>query len=153
MSDGARRTRAVTWTGSAALLIGLAEGALNQAVDYARHREQYGRPIGSFQAVQHLCADMLVDVETSRSIAYGASWAAEHAPIDEAERIAAAAKSHAGAAAIRTCERGIQVLGGIGVTQEHDAHLRLRTAHLHSAAFGNTDAPLMLLAGRVLEKA
>ncbi|MFC4048089.1 acyl-CoA dehydrogenase family protein [Actinomadura syzygii] len=150
--EGARRARAVAWTGAAALLTGLADGALRQAVDYARQREQYDRPIGSFQAVQHLCADMLVDVETSRSITYGASWAAEHAPIDEAERVAAGAKAHAGAAAVRVCETGIQVLGGIGVTQEHDAHLRLRGAHLHHAAFGNSDAPLMLLAGRVLEK-
>ncbi len=153
VSDGARRARAIAWTGAAALLTGLADGALRQATDYARHREQYGRPIGSFQAVQHLCADMFVDVETSRSITYGASWAVEHAPIEEAERMASAAKSHAGAAAIRACENGIQVLGGIGVTQEHDAHLRLRTAHLHNAAFGNTDAPLMLLARRALEKA
>ncbi|MDL4775268.1 MULTISPECIES: acyl-CoA dehydrogenase family protein [Thermomonosporaceae] len=151
--EGARRARAVAWTGAAALLTGLADGALRQAVDYARQREQYDRPIGSFQAVKHLCADMLVDVETSRSITYGASWAAEHAPIEEAERVASAAKCHAGAAAIRVCEAGIQVLGGIGVTQEHDAHLRLRSAHLHHAAFGNTDAPLMLLAGSVLDKA
>lgn len=150
--EGARRARAVTWTGAAAFLTGLADGALRQAVEYARQREQYGRPIGSFQAVKHLCADMLFDVETSRSIAYGASWAAEHAPIDEAERVASAAKSYAGAAAIRVCETAIQVLGGIGVTQEHDAHLRLRSAHLHHAAFGNPDAPLMLLAGRVLDQ-
>ncbi|GAA3942349.1 acyl-CoA dehydrogenase family protein [Actinomadura viridis] len=150
--DGARRARAVAWTGAAALLTGLADGALRQSVDYAREREQYDRPIGSFQAVKHLCADMLFDVETSRSITYGASWAAEHAPIDEAERVASAAKAHAGAAAIRVCETGIQVLGGIGVTQEHDAHLRLRCAHLHHAAFGNSDAPLVLLAGRLLEK-
>ncbi len=153
VGEGARRARAVAWTGTAALLTGLAEGALRQAVDYARHREQYGRPIGSFQAVQHLCADMLVDVETSRSITYGASWAVEDAPIGEAERLASAAKAYAGAAAIRTCENGIQVLGGIGVTHEHDAHLRLRTAHLHNAAFGNTDAPLLLLADRVLDQA
>lgn len=152
-SEGARRARAVAWTGVAAFVTGLADGALQQAVEYARHREQYGRPIGSFQAVQHMCADMLFDVETSRSIMYGASWAVEHAPIDEAERLASAAKSYAGTAAIRVCETAIQVLGGIGVTQEHDAHLRLRSAHLHNAAFGGTDAPLALLAGRALEQA
>ncbi|GII94473.1 acyl-CoA dehydrogenase family protein [Sinosporangium siamense] len=152
-SEGARRARAAAWTGAAAFLTGLADGALRQALDYARQREQYDRPIGSFQAVKHLCADMLFDVETCRSITYGASWAAEHAPIDEAERVASAAKCYTGAAAIRVCETGIQVLGGIGVTQEHDAHLRLRSAHLHHAAFGNLDAPLMLLAGRVLDKA
>ncbi|WP_051791060.1 acyl-CoA dehydrogenase family protein [Amycolatopsis jejuensis] len=151
-SEGARRARAIAWTGTAAWLTGLADGALQQATEYAQQREQYGRPIGSFQAIQHLCADMLVDVETSRSVTYGASWAVEHAPIDEAERLASAAKSHAGAAALRTCEAGIQVLGGIGVTQEHNAHLRLRTAHLHNAAFGSAEAPLLLLADRVLQK-
>lgn len=148
---GARRARAMTWAGAAALLTGLADGALTTATEYARQRHQYQRPIGSFQAVQHLCADMLVDVETARSVTYGASWAAEHASIDEAERVAAAAKVHAGAAAVRTCETSIQVLGGIGVTEEHDAHLRLRTAHLHHAAFGGADAPALLLAERILE--
>ncbi|MBO9524120.1 MAG: acyl-CoA/acyl-ACP dehydrogenase [Nocardioidaceae bacterium] len=152
LEDGARRARAIAWTGAAALLTGLAAGALDQAVEYARQREQYGRPIGSFQAVQHLCADMLVDVETSRSIVHGASWTVQHAPVEEAERVASAAKSHAGAAAVRTCESAIQVLGGIGVTLEHDAHLRLRTAHLHQAAFGGADAPLLLLAARALER-
>ncbi|MBN9619363.1 MAG: acyl-CoA dehydrogenase family protein [Actinobacteria bacterium] len=152
-SERARRARAVTWTGAAALLTGLADGALREATDYARHREQYGRPIGSFQAVQHLCAEMLFDVETSRSVTYGASWAVEHAPIDEAERLSAAAKSYAGAAAIRVCEIGIQVLGGIGVTHEHDAHRRLRCAHLHSAAFGGTEAARALLATHTLAQA
>jgi alkylation response protein AidB-like acyl-CoA dehydrogenase len=150
IGEGARRARAAAWSGAAALLTGVADGALLEAVSYAKQREQYGRPIGSFQAVQHLCADMLFDVETSRSIAYGASWAVEHASIDEAETLAATAKAHAGAAAIRACETGIQVLGGIGVTEENDAHLRLRTAHLHNAFFGSTDAPLLLLADAVL---
>lgn len=148
--EGPRRARAAAWSGAAALLTGLADGALAEAVAYAKQREQYGRPIGSFQAVQHLCADMLFDVETSRSIAYGASWAVEHAPIDEAETLAATAKAHAGAAAIRACETGIQILGGIGVTDEHDAHVRLRAAHLHNAFLGSTDAPLLLLADAVL---
>jgi len=152
-SEAARRARAVTWVGTAALLTGLADGAMSVATEYARHREQYQRPIGSFQAVQHLCADMLVDVETSRSITYGASWAAEHAPIEDAERAAAAAKSYSGAAAVRVCEASIQVLGGIGVTAEHDAHLRLRTAHLHHRAFGGTDGPLLLLADSIVERA
>ena len=150
-SEGSRRARAAAWVGAAAFLTGLADGALRQAVDYARQREQYGRPIGSFQAIQHLCADMLFHVESSRSITYGASWAVEHAPIDEVEQLASAAKFHAGAAAVEVCETGIQVLGGIGVTQEHDAHLRLRSAHLFNAAFGNADAPLLLLASRALE--
>jgi len=145
-TESARRAVAAAWTGAAAYLLGLADGALCEAVAYAGQREQYGRPIGSFQAIQHICADMLVDVETSRSIVYGASWAVDAAAVDEAERLAAAAKAYVGDAAVRVCEAGIQVLGGIGVTREHGSHLRLRSAHLHNAAFGGTDAPLAVLA-------
>lgn len=152
-SEAARRARAVTWTGAAAFLTGLADGAMAQAVTYASQREQYGRPIGSFQSVQHMCAEMLFDVETSRSIMYGASWAVEQAPLHEAERLAAVAKFHAGAAAVRVCETAIQVLGGIGITQEHNAHLRLRSAHLYNAAFGDSDVTLELLAQQTLEQA
>jgi len=149
-SPEARRAQAIIWTGLAAHLLGLAAGTLAQAVTHAKAREQYGRPIGSFQAIQHLCADMLVDVETCRSIVYGAAWSVEHGRFEDVEAMAAAAKFSAGSAAIRVCEGAIQVLGGIGVTQEHDAHLRLRSAHLHHAAFGGSDVPLELLAGRLL---
>ncbi len=150
VGDGARRARAAAWVGAAAFLTGLADGALRQAVDYARQREQYGCPIGSFQAIQHLCAEMLFRVESARSITYGASWAVDHASRDEMERLAAAAKFCAGSAAVEVCETAIQVLGGIGLTQEHNAHLRLRSAHLFNAAFGSSDAPLLLLADRAL---
>ncbi|NKY32812.1 acyl-CoA/acyl-ACP dehydrogenase [Nocardia speluncae] len=149
--DGDRRAWAAAWVGAAAFLLGLADGALKQAVDYARQREQYGHPIGSFQSIQHLCAEMLFRVESSRSITYGASWAVDHAPIDEVERLASAAKFYAGSAAVEVCETAIQILGGIGVTQEHSAHFRLRSAHLFHSAFGGSDAPLLLLADRALE--
>ncbi|MCV7222110.1 acyl-CoA dehydrogenase family protein [Mycolicibacterium elephantis] len=152
-SEGLRRARAMAWVGAAATLTGLADGALRQAVEYAKQREQYGRPIGSFQAIQHICADMLVAVETARSVTYGASWEVEHAPIAQAERAGAAAKAHAASAALRTCENGIQVLGGIGVTWEHDAHLRLRTAHTFADAFGSVTTPLALLAKSAFDAA
>ncbi|EHI12164.1 acyl-CoA dehydrogenase family protein [Mycolicibacterium thermoresistibile] len=152
-SGGLRRARAIAWVGAAAALTGIADGALRQAVEYAKQREQYGRPIGSFQAIQHICADMLVAVETARSVTYGASWEVEHAPIEQAERIGAAAKAHAATAAIRTCENGIQVLGGIGVTWEHDAHLRLRTAHTFADVFGDVTRPLQLLAATAFDSA
>jgi alkylation response protein AidB-like acyl-CoA dehydrogenase len=135
-TDDLRRAIAMARVGLAAFSLGLAGTALDVAVDYAKEREQYGRPIGTFQAVQHMCADMLVDVESSRSIVYGASWAVEHAAIDEAERMAAAALTWTGAASIRVCETSIQVLGGIGVTIEHTAHRRLRTAHHFGSALG-----------------
>jgi alkylation response protein AidB-like acyl-CoA dehydrogenase len=123
-----RTTRASGWVVLAAWLTGLAEAALADAVEYACIREQFDVPIGSFQAIQHICADMHVKVETSRSVAYGAAWTLANSPIDEAERVAAAAKSWCGSSAARVCEDSIQVFGGMGITWEHIAHLRLRTA-------------------------
>jgi len=140
VTEELRRARAAVRVAQAAFSLGLATAALDVAVAYAKEREQYGRPIGTFQAVQHLCADMLVDVEASRSIVYGASWAVEHEPVDDAERRAAAALTWAGPAGVRTCEQSIQVLGGIGVTREHAAHRRLRSAHLFADAFGGAQA-------------
>ena len=150
LGEDLRRVLAFTRVGLASFCLGLASSALQEAVGYAGVREQYGQRIGSFQAVQHLCADMLVDVESSRSIVYGASWVAQESSADEAERRCAAALSWAGSAAIRVCESSIQVLGGIGVTQEHVAHHRLRTAHLFSSAFGGVRAANDVLGGHRL---
>lgn len=121
---------------TAAALLGVAGGALDAAVRYATDRVQFGRPIGTFQAVQHLCADMLVDVEASRSAVYGAAWGIGHLPPAEGLRAAATAKAWCARAARRVCEASLQVHGGIGFTWECDAHLRLRAAHVFAAAFG-----------------
>jgi alkylation response protein AidB-like acyl-CoA dehydrogenase len=103
--------------------VGAASRALEMAVDYAKERRQFDRPIGSFQAVQHLCADMLRAVELARAGAYYACWAADAA--DPAERHRAATMAHAFAAdeLYGVGASLIQVLGGIGFTWEHDAHL------------------------------
>jgi alkylation response protein AidB-like acyl-CoA dehydrogenase len=135
-TPGIAWSRAAMRVGGAAFALGLAARALAEAVDYAKQRQQYGRTIGSFQAIAHLLADMLVDVETSRSIVYGAAWSVDRAPLRAAERSAAAALSWGGEAAVRVCETAIQVLGGIGVTVEHPAHLRLRGAHALASSFG-----------------
>jgi alkylation response protein AidB-like acyl-CoA dehydrogenase len=150
--DSNRRALAVARVGCAAHLLGVASRALYEAVAYAKVREQYGQVIGSFQAVQHLCAEMLVDVETSRSVVYGASPAVPVAPIDDAERIGAAAKAWTSEAAIRVCETSIQVLGGIGVTHEHAAHLRLRDAHFFARALGTPSLLYEFLANDYLRK-
>ncbi len=150
LSDELRRALAITQVGAAAASLGLAAAALREAVAYSLERQQYGRAIAQFQAVQHLCADMYVDVESTRSLAYGAAWAVENEPVDEAVRVAAAATAWCGPAAIRVVETGIQVLGGIGVTWEHDAHLRLRHAQLLDRAFGNPDAAREHLAALAL---
>ena len=103
--------------------VGAAARALELAVAYAGERVQFDRPIGSFQAVQHLCADMLHDVELARAGAYYALWAADAAPAEERHRAAAMAKAFASDALARVGANAIQVFGGVGFTWEHDIHL------------------------------
>jgi alkylation response protein AidB-like acyl-CoA dehydrogenase len=100
---------------------GIARKALETGVEHAKTREQFGRPIGVYQAVAHPLADTYVESELARSLAYWAAWCVsendEQAPV-----AAAAAKSYAGDTAVAACERVIQVLGGIGFTWEHPLH-------------------------------
>ncbi len=144
--DGLVRALAIIRVGLAAALTGLASEALRMAVEHAKLRQQFGQAVGDFQAVQHLCADMLADVEACRSIAYGAAWCAEYASTTEAVRVAAAAKAWCSEAAVRVCETSIQVLGGVGVTWEQPSHLLLRTAHHYRRAFGTPAALANLVA-------
>jgi alkylation response protein AidB-like acyl-CoA dehydrogenase len=117
-------------------LVGSAQRCLDMSVDYAKVRVQFGRKIGSFQAIKHKCADMLVAVESARSAAYHAAWAAVHAP-DELQVAAAMAKAMASEAATFCAAENIQVHGGIGFTWEHDAHLYYRRAHSSSVLLGD----------------
>lgn len=97
---------------------GIAQHALELAVEHAKTREQFGRPIGAYQAVAHPLADTYVESELARSLAYWAAWCVSEA--DAQTPIAcAAAKSYAGDAAVAACERAIQTLGGVGFTWEH----------------------------------
>ena len=120
----------------AAEMLGGAEAVMNLAVEYAKVREQFGRPIGSFQAVKHRCADMLVDVEGMRSAAYHAAWAIGTRGSEAAET-AAVAKIWCSDAGVRVAESALQVHGGIGFTWEADVHLYLKRAQLDSASFGD----------------
>lgn len=124
---------------SAADLVGTMRGAVDLACGYAKDRKQYGAPIGSFQAVQHLLADAFVAVEGSRSVALHAAWAVD--ALDPADALAAAshAKAYAGRAARTVCETAIQVHGGIGNTWECLAHIHLRRALLSTDLLGGTD--------------
>jgi alkylation response protein AidB-like acyl-CoA dehydrogenase len=125
--------------------VGAAEGALALAVGYANERRQFGAPIGSFQAVQHLCADMLRDLEVTRAVAYYGLWAADEPDgVDAAERHRAAtmALAVASEALPRVGEACIQVHGGIGFTWEHDAHLFHNRLLTLQALFGGTAAHL-----------
>jgi alkylation response protein AidB-like acyl-CoA dehydrogenase len=96
-------------------------------VDYAKMRMQFGRPIGSFQAIKHLCADMLLEVESARSAAYYAAWAAQEQS-GELPLVASLAKAYCSEAYFHAAAENIQIHGGIGFTWEHDAHLYYRRA-------------------------
>ena len=120
----------------AAEQLGGAERCLELAVEYAKVRVQFGRPIGSFQAVKHRCADMMVAVEAARSASYWAGWAAAHAP-SELRLAAPLAKATASEAYFMCASECIQVHGGIGFTWEHDAHLYFKRARASEALLGD----------------
>ena len=124
---------------TAALQLGIAVGATELAVGYAKEREQFGKPIGAFQAVKHRCADMVTRVEVLRAAVYAAGCTLDGNGVDEPERTVAVAKilaSNAAAACGKDC---VQVHGGMGYTWEVDAHLFLKRAWVHDLAFGDAD--------------
>lgn len=129
---------------------GVAGWCLDASVEYARVREQFGRPIGIFQAVKHRCADMLVAVEEARAAAWDAARAAEHQP-DERHLAAVIAAATAPEAAARCAKDTIQLHGGIGFTWEHDAHLYLRRAIAVRQVLGRTGAWLHRLGALAVE--
>ena len=120
----------------AASLLGGAARVLDMSTEYAKERVQFGKPIGSFQAVKHRCADMLVDVEGMRSTAYWGAWCLS-AGDDEASIAASTAKTWCSDAARRVMAGGLQVHGGIGFTWEHDLHLFLKRSQLDQVNFGD----------------
>ncbi|MGW2563999.1 acyl-CoA dehydrogenase [Streptomyces sp. NPDC001514] len=122
----------------AAEACGTAAWALHTATEYAKVREQFGRPIGQFQAVKHLCADMLVRVEQARALTWDAARAADDAP--RVRSLTAALAASAALDAAYSCAKDcIQILGGIGFTWEHDAHLHLRRAVVARQLLGPGD--------------
>lgn len=124
---------------SAALLLGIAGVVTEQAVAYALDREQFGRPIGSFQAVKHLLADMFTRAETARAAVYAAGVTVDDPIVGDPARAAAVAKIVAGDAAVANGKACIQVHGGMGFTWEVDAHLYLKRAWVLETHFGSGD--------------
>ena len=118
-------------------MVGAMAGALDGAVAHARDREQFGRPVGSFQAVQHLCADQLVSIEAARSVTWHAAWAVDALDPGEALHAARVAKAWCSGVGREVCETAIQVWGGLGMTQECDAHRFLRRVLLDRCLFGD----------------
>ncbi|MGH2795093.1 MAG: acyl-CoA dehydrogenase family protein [Actinomycetota bacterium] len=116
--------------------VGGADRVLEMAVAYAKDREQFGRPIGSFQAIKHKAANMLLWLEASRAATYFAALAVE-SRLDEAPLAVSAAKSYVGESTSLLAEEGLQIHGGIGFTWEHDVHLYLRRAKSNEVLYGD----------------
>jgi alkylation response protein AidB-like acyl-CoA dehydrogenase len=131
-----------------ALLVGLAAATVDLAVAYAKEREQFGKPIGSFQAVKHLCADMLVRAEVARAAVHAAAVTIDQPDVGDAERAAAGAGLLAVEAAVANGKACIQVHGGMGFTWEVPAHLYLMRARVLAGALDGTDALAELVAER-----
>jgi alkylation response protein AidB-like acyl-CoA dehydrogenase len=134
----------------AAEQVGAAQRCLDMAVEYAGTRKQFGRAIGSFQSIKHICADMMVHVETARSAAYYAAAAAQ-AENPALPEIAALAKVSCSEALFFCAAQNIQVHGGIGFTWEHDAHLYLRRARACMTLLGSPHEHREWLAAKLLD--
>jgi alkylation response protein AidB-like acyl-CoA dehydrogenase len=132
----------------AAEQVGGAARVLEMSVEYAKNRIQFGRPIGSFQAIKHKCADMLLEVESAKSAAYYAGWAAAE-DSDELPVVASLAKSYCSEAYFHAAAENIQIHGGIGFTWEHPAHLYFKRAKSSELLFGDPTYHRELLAQRI----
>ncbi|MCM3924883.1 acyl-CoA dehydrogenase, partial [Frankia sp. AiPs1] len=126
-APGLARTLDAAVTLLAAEQLGVAEAALAAAVDYAKQREQFGRPIGSFQAIKHKLATVLLEVEAATSAVMYATWTADEAPAELPE-VASIAGLTCSETALLAASENVQVHGGIGFTWEHSAHLYLKRA-------------------------
>jgi alkylation response protein AidB-like acyl-CoA dehydrogenase len=129
-------------------MVGGAQRVLDMSVEYAKVRVQFGRPIGSFQAIKHKCADMLLEVESAKSAAYYAAWAAAE-DNEELPVVASLAKAYCSEAYFHATAENIQIHGGIGFTWEHDAHLYFKRAKSSEILLGDATYHRELLAQRI----
>jgi alkylation response protein AidB-like acyl-CoA dehydrogenase len=149
-TSGASRALDVATVALAAEMVGGMQRILDLTVEYAKTRKQFGKPIGMFQAVQHQCADMYLETESSRSAAYYAAWALEE-NVPDASAAASIAKIYASDASRTVGNRGIQVHGGMGFTWENDIHLYYRRAKASETALGDATLHRERLARLVID--
>ena len=147
-AEGLSKTLDLAAVALAAEQVGGAQRCLDMAVEYAKTRIQFGRPIGSFQAIKHKCADMLLEVESAKSAAYYAGWAAAE-DSEELPVVASLAKSYCSEAFFHAAAENIQIHGGIGFTWEHDAHLYFKRAKSSELMLGDPSYHRELLAQRI----
>ncbi|MBI2525060.1 MAG: acyl-CoA/acyl-ACP dehydrogenase [Candidatus Rokubacteria bacterium] len=133
---------------ASAEMLGAARRCVDMSVEYAKVREQFGQPIGSFQAIRHRCAEMLLETENSHSAVYYAAWALE-AGAEDAAVAASICKSYVSESARRACGDAIQVHGGIGFTWEYDLHLYMKRAKALEPLFGDAEFHRELVARHV----
>ena len=123
---------------ASAEMLGAARRCLDMSVSYVKVREQFGQVIGSFQAIRHRCAEMLLEVENAHSAVYYAAWALE-AGAEDAAVAASICKSYVSDAARKVCGDAIQVHGGIGFTWEYDLHLYMKRAKALEPLYGDAE--------------
>jgi len=148
-TNNLRRPLDIATAALAAEMVGGMQRTLDITVEYAKTRKQFGKPIGMFQAVQHQCADMYLETESSRSAVYYAGWALEENAPDAAAAVSIA-KMYASDAARTVGNRGIQIHGGMGFTWENDLHLYYRRAKASETAFGDSTFHRERLASMVI---
>jgi alkylation response protein AidB-like acyl-CoA dehydrogenase len=153
--DAARWTRveALALTALSADLVGIMDGALDDAVTHVKERSQFGVPVGSFQAVQHLAADALVLVEGARSCLWYAAWAVDAAEAKEADLAARTAKAYASRAGREVVEATIQMFGGVAITWEYLSHVRARRMWTDRRVLGDEVVHYAAIAAAQLEAA
>ncbi|HET9488403.1 MAG TPA: acyl-CoA dehydrogenase family protein [Methylomirabilota bacterium] len=134
--------------GAAAEMLGAARRCLDMSVAYAKVREQFGQPIGAFQAIRHKCAEMLMEVENAHAATYYAAWATDTGA-EDAALAASVAKAYVGDAARQVCGEAIQVHGGIGFTWEYDLHLYVKRAKALETMYGDADHHRELIVRRL----
>jgi alkylation response protein AidB-like acyl-CoA dehydrogenase len=136
-ADAARAWRQGAVVLTAAIQVGLAGAVLDLAVEHARAREQFQRPIGSFQAVKHQLADCLVRLDLAQAAVQAAAVGLEDPELPDLERAISVAKLTAGDAALENAKTAVQVHGAMGFTWEVDVHLYLKRAWVHDSQFGS----------------
>ena len=132
----------------AAEQVGGAQRCLDLAVEYAKHRVQFGRPIGSFQAIKHKCANVLLELDAARAAVRTAAWSVDNAP-DDVPVLASMVKAHCSDTYELAARECIQIHGGIGFTWEFPAQLYFKRAHSAALMFGTADHHREQLAQRL----
>ena len=140
-----------TRTGVAAQGVGIAKGALERALDYAKEREQFGRPIGDFQAIQHKLAEMQTQIEAARQLTYKSAWSVDNKE-EQLTTLASMAKEYASRVAVEVADEAVQIHGGAGYVDDFDVERFYRDAKITQIYEGTTEIQKNVIAREMLGK-